>query len=318
MADEVIDNGVTEDEFDLAFNVAVGGEDTSDAGKGEPDEGKTEEGTSDEGKTEEGASDEGKTDEGKIEEGKAGEAEVKPAPKQEVVAAKAASRPDLEVERLAQEAKVKADADAKTENDRLQVEALARESLTPEEQAALKEVEANFPDTASALKSVERVAFAKAENAFNAKLKAIEEKFEQRFAQMGQDFAPAIATAQVVAKNAHQAEILKGHADAFEIVPKVEEWVNTQPDFLKATYNAVLDKGSASQIVELFNIFKKEQNGSVKGPPSSTPTPEETAQKAAKEKKLQSQEGVRSRQAAQKGGIDEDDFESAFKAAANS
>ena len=327
MADEVIDNGATEDEFDLAFNVAVGGEDefdlafnvavggedTSDAGKGKTDDGTTDDGTTDEGKTDEGTTDEGKTDEGKTEEAKA---EVKPTPKQEVDPAKAAQ--EAEAARLAQEAKVKADVEAKAEGERRQADATAREVLNPEEQAAFREVETNFIDTAVAIRAVERVAFAKAENAFNTKLKTLEEKFEQRFSQMGQDFAPAIATAKVVAQNTHQAEILKGHADAFEIVPKVEEWVNTLPDFQKEAYNAVLDKGSASQIVELFNIFKKETNGSVKGPPSSTPTPEETAQKAAKEKKLQSQEGVRSRQAAQKGGIDEDDFESAFNAAVNS
>ena len=306
MEDEVIDNGVTEDEFDLAFNVAVGGEEAepekedviveAEPAKVEPEPAKVE------------------PEPAKVE---PEPAKVEPEPAK-VVATAPVPKVDPEVERLAQEAKVKADADAKAEDERLQADATAREALTPEEQAALKEVETNFPDTAAALKAVERIAFAKAENAFNKKLAHFQETIEQRFAQVSQDFAPAIATAQVVAQNTHQAEILKGHADAFEIVPKVEEWANSQPDFLKNTYNAVLDKGSASQIVELFNIFKKETNGSVKGPPSSTPTPEETAQKAAKEKKLQSQEGVRSRQAAQKGGIDEDDFESAFNAAVNS
>jgi hypothetical protein len=299
MEDEVIASGVTEDEFDLAFNVAVGGEPE----KEEPE------------KEDVVVADVPTKDDVVVVDEPTPLVEEKPKVEPEV---KAAPQPEPKVERLAQEAKVKADAEAKAEADRLQSEALARESLTPEEQAALKEVETNFPDNAVAIKAVERVAFAKAENAFNAKLKVLEEKFEQRFSQMGQDFAPAIATAKVVAKNTHEAEILKGHKDAFEIVPKVEEWVNTLPDFQKEAYNAVLDKGTAGQIVELFNIFKKETNGSVKGPPSSTPTPEETAQKAAKEKKLQSQEGVRSRQAAQKGGIDEDDFESAFKAAANS
>ena len=301
MADEVIDNGVTEDEFDLAFNVAVGGEEQEPEKEDVVVEAEPEAVVVDEPTP-----------------------LVEEKPKVEPEPVKAAPQPeptpkvDPEVERLAQEAKTKADADAKAEGDRLQADATAREVLTPEEQAALKEVETNFPDTAAALKAVERIAFAKAENAFNKKLAHFQETIEQRFAQMGQDFAPAIATAKVVAQNTHEAEILKGHADAFEIVPKVEDWVNTLPDFQKEAYNAVLDKGSASQIVELFNIFKKETNGSVKGPPSSTPTPEETAQKAAKEKKLQSQEGVRSRQAAQKGGIDEDDFESAFNAAVNS
>ena len=300
MDEEIIDN--TADEFDLAFGVAVGGEEpASEATDEKPDpvvdkKDDVVEPTPDvvdivvppvEDKKEEPA---------KVE-----------VPKVEL------PKVDLEAERIASEAKAKERAD---EAAKLYAEAVAKEALSPEEQAALKEVETNFPDTAVALRAVERVAFTKAENAFNAKLKQIEERFEQKLGQLSTDFAPAIATAHTVARSAHEAEILKGHSDAFDILPKVEQWVDTQPSFLKTAYNAVLDKGSAPQIVELFNIFKKE-SGSVKGPPTS-PTPEETAQKAAKDKKLQSLEGVRSRQAAQKGGIDEDDFESAFKAAANS
>lgn len=284
--------GVVEDEFDLAFGVAVGGGDFSDEKSIEetapPVEDVVEDAPTDEVVT------------------------------PEVVVPEAPPEPkvDLEAERLASEAAAKVAAEALAESERLQTEAASREALSSEELAALKSVETDFPDTALVLKAVERVAFTKAENAFNAKLKAMEEKFGQVLTKVQQDFAPAVATAKTIAQQAHEAEILKDHADAFTILPAVEKWVETQPDFLKTTYNAVLDKGSASQIVKLFNIFKKE-SGSVKGPPTS-PTPEETAQKAAKEKKLQSLEGVRSRQAAQKGGIDEDDFESAFKAAANS
>jgi len=300
MDEETIGNGATEDEFDLAFNVAVGTE---------PE--KEDVVVEDAPVKDEPVSDEPK----KVESEKAEPEKVEPiVPK--VDPTKVAQ--EAETVRLVQEAKTKADADAKAEADRQQAESLAREALTPEEQVALKEVEDNFSDTALALKAVERIAFAKAENAFNTKLKVLEEKFEQKFSQMGQDFAPAIATAKVVAKDAHEAAILKGHADAFDIVGKVEEWANTKPDFLKLAYNEVLDHGNSGQIVELFTIFKKERDGSEKGPPTSTPTPEDTAQTAAKEKKLRSLEGVRSRQAAQKGGIDEDDFESAFKAAANS
>lgn len=307
MKEDNIDGGVVEDEFDLAFGVAVGGGDFPEK-----------ESAAEEGATGAAASegDEGTTAVSAVDNNTDSNAGADGQEKKAPVESKPEPKVDLEAERIASEASAKASVDAQAESERLQTEAISREALSPEEQAALKSVETDFPDTALALKAVERVAFTKAENAFNAKLKQIEARFEQKLVQLSTDFAPAVATAKTIAQQAHEAEILKYHADAFDILPEVEKWADTKPEFLKTTYNAVLDRGSASQIVKLYDIFKTEI-GSVKGPPTS-PTPEETAQKAAKEKKLQSLEGVRSRQAAQKGGIDEDDFESAFKAAANS
>jgi len=294
MADEVIDNGVTEDEFDLAFDVAAGmGDEAEPEDVVVPAESEPEKGEPEPAKVEPIVP------------------KVEPEPAK-VVATAPAPKVDPEVERLAQEAKTKVDADAKAEGERLQAEATAREALTSEEQAALKEVETNFPDNAVAIKAVERVAFAKAENAFNAKLKVLEEKFEQRFSQMGQDFAPAIATAQVVARNAHEAEILKGHPDAFDLVAKVEEWANTQPNFMKAAYNTVLDKGSAKDIVELFTLFK-ESTGATKTGPSPEELAAKAADKAEKERKLKAQEGVRGRHTVgERAAIDPDDFDGAF------
>jgi len=212
MDEEQKDAIATEDEFDLAFGVAVGGEEIEE-----------EVIVADEPSQDEVAAVDEPTPQEEV------PAEPTPAP---VLKQEPEPKVDVEAVRQAQEAKAEA--------ERLQTEAIAKESLTPEEQAAIQSVSTDFPDTAAALKAVERVAFTKAENAFNAKLKVLEEKFEQKFAQMGQEFAPAIATAQTVAKNAHEAEILKGHADAFEIVPKVEQWANAQPSFLKSATRSVI------------------------------------------------------------------------------
>lgn len=184
--------------------------------------------------------------------------------------------------------------------------ALADEAFTEEELALIPGLKENFPEVSTLLDAVQRVALAKAENKFAAKIQELETK-------LSQSFAPAINVAQSVAHDKFIAAVTASHADAIQILPKVEEWVKTQPEFLQNAYNDVLDRGTAEQTIKLYDIFKKE-TGSAQVPP--LPSPEDAEAKAAKEKNLRSMEGVRTRQAAQKGGIDENDFEGAFAVAA--
>jgi len=181
----------------------------------------------------------------------------------------------------------------------------ADEAFTEEETVLLDSVNANFPEIRTLLDSVKRVTIAQVENKFMAKIAELETK-------LSQSFAPAINVAQTVAHDRFMTAVLGAHSDAGELLPKVEEWVKTQPEFLQDSYNAVLDKGTAAQTIKLYDIFKKE-TGSAQVPP--LPPPEDAEAKATKERKLRSQEGVRTRQVAQKGGIDENDFEGAFRAA---
>lgn len=66
----------------------------------------------------------------------------------------------------------------------------------------------------------------------------------------------------VDATQAHEAAIYGAHADADAIVDSKEfgDWIAGQPTFAKAAYLAVLDPktgGSAQEVIELFDAFKK-------------------------------------------------------------
>lgn len=185
-------------------------------------------------------------------------------------------------------------------------EAAAREELTEEEAAAIADTNANFPEVAAAIAAQTRVLKAKYENQLAAQRTELT-------AEVTTQIAPALSAAQEAAKSTHQAAILKEHPDAFTLVPDVEKWIEDQPSFMKTAYNAVLDKGSATDIVDLFNVFKKE-NGSAQAPDTSA---EDTAAaKAAekdKQKRLDAQEGVRGRHTGGRAAVDPDDFDGAFE-----
>lgn len=186
----------------------------------------------------------------------------------------------------------------------------AAETLSDDEQALMSEVDKDFPDVTKALKIQERILTSKFENLL-----------DKRIGEVQQQLAPVFTTTQQVAQNAHEAAILKKHADAFDILPTVEEWIGTQPALAQRAYNEALDKGTSEEIIELFDIYK----ASVKPADTGGETPEEkatriAAEKAAqakKDKELQEQEAVKTRQTTRTAGIDENDFEGAFEAAAS-
>lgn len=175
------------------------------------------------------------------------------------------------------------------------------EDFTEEEATLLASVKENFTEVASLLAATERVTIAKLENKFAAKIAELETK-------LSQSFAPAISVAQTVAHDKFMAAVLGAHADAVDLMPKVEEWVKTQPEFLQESYNAVLDKGTAAQTIKLYDIFKKE-TGSAQTPPP----PEDSAKKEEKQKRLNAQEGVRGRHTVGRAAVDPDDFQGAFE-----
>lgn len=55
----------------------------------------------------------------------------------------------------------------------------------------------------------------------------------------------------------HLNTILAKHADALEIYPDVAKWVETQPKILQPAFKATLDNGSASDVIELYDLYKK-------------------------------------------------------------
>ncbi|WP_336938031.1 hypothetical protein [Acinetobacter modestus] len=76
--------------------------------------------------------------------------------------------------------------------------------------------------------------------------------------QLQTALAPIQQQQQVSVEQAHFNEIFTAHPDADSIVESKEfnDWKNAQPSFLKDAYDAVLNKGSAAQVVELLGLYK--------------------------------------------------------------
>lgn len=70
--------------------------------------------------------------------------------------------------------------------------------------------------------------------------------------------APIQQQQQVSAEQAHFNEIFTAHPDAESIVESKEfnTWLDNQPSITKDAYSTVLNKGSASQVVELLGLYK--------------------------------------------------------------
>ncbi|MEZ2293944.1 hypothetical protein [Variovorax sp. RCC_210] len=82
---------------------------------------------------------------------------------------------------------------------------------------------------------------------------------EQVQAHVGKAMAPYQQQQQRTAHEAHLDAIYKAHPDADSLVESAElqKWIGAQPSYLQPTLRDVLEKGSTSQVVELFNDFKK-------------------------------------------------------------
>jgi len=170
------------------------------------------------------------------------------------------------------------------------------DSFTEDEQAAFDEVAANFTEVSAAIKATQRVMLAKMEN-----------MVEKRVADVLARLAPVAAVAQNVAYTKFKDEVHKVHADAEQLLPEVEAWILTQPEFLQEAYNNVLDRGTIEQTIKLYNVFKKE-TGSAQPPP-----PPEPPKDPEKEKRLNAQEGVRGRHTGGRAAVDPNDFDGAFE-----
>ena len=141
--------------------------------------------------------------------------------------------------------------------------------------------------------------------ALKAQQEAMTAKFQELLAPLQSQLVPMQENAEAQAQALHESTILKAHADAVEILPKVEAWVATKPAYLQESYNKVLDIGSAADVVALFSDFKKE-TGAVAVPPTAKPDT----------KRISTTEPIQSLRDVAPTIVDPNDFEGAFKAAA--
>lgn len=115
------------------------------------------------------------------------------------------------------------------------------------DEAAYSEFEKEWPIHAQAMKVQEKRI-----------LSAVESALDKIMAPIMQQLS---STGEAVAKSAEEKaiEAVKAvHADAFDLMPQIEEWILTLPKFMQASANGTLDNGTPKDVIDLFNVFKKE------------------------------------------------------------
>lgn len=174
------------------------------------------------------------------------------------------------------------------------------EVLDAAEKEAIKSMAEEWPELTSGFKAqlkLERV--------------AIEKMVKDAIRDVMTQLRPAMQTAESVAQNAFLDALARFHPDAEQIYPQVAAWVTTlKPAFTKA-YREVLDFGTADEVAEVFDLYKKVNGVAMPAKTVKQPSPE-------KKDKLTQMSSVRRERTGVSAEIDKDDFGAAFQRAAES
>ncbi len=112
---------------------------------------------------------------------------------------------------------------------------------------------------------------------------------EQVSAALGKALAPLKEQQETQAVNSHFSAIYKAHPDADSIAESKElaDWVNAQPSFARAGYQAVLQNGTTEQVIEFFDQFKQATGKATQQPTDGKPDVAAAAQAALAKAKAQ-------------------------------
>ena len=137
-------------------------------------------------------------------------------------------------------------------------------------------------------------------------------------AAIAEAISPIQQQTALTAEERFKADVTAKHADAFEVIAdgSVDKWIETLPSFQRAAATAVLDKGSAKEVVELLDLFRGTTPAAAT-PPAKTAEEIAAEQKAEAEKKrkLAAMQTVPDKRSTTTGQPDPNDFDSAFKQA---
>lgn len=112
---------------------------------------------------------------------------------------------------------------------------------------------------------------------------------EQVNAALGKALAPLKEQQETQAVNSHFSSIYKAHPDADSIAESKElaDWINAQPSFARAGYQAVLQNGTTEQVIEFFSQFKQATGKATQQPTDGKPDVAAAAQAALAKAKAQ-------------------------------
>ena len=169
-------------------------------------------------------------------------------------------------------------------------------ALSKEEVEAEEQFKKDWPEHAAREERLKR------------ELEALKNTFTETLEAIQGQISPLAQTVQMTAQERHLQIITTAHPDALDIVPKVEEWIGTQPKIYQGEMKRIIEGGSAAEVVELLNLYK-----------GATAPPEQPAKAKtdpAKEARLKRMESPTTARTAVTAEADPDDFDSAFEAEA--
>lgn len=224
--------------------------------------------------------------------------------------------PEMKVEpeaKVEPEVKVEAPAPAVTAKE---IGLAVAEALKVKEPEKVAEPEVESPEVASALKDLQ-------ENwpthgvAVNALLERQKKELKAEFAEilkpLQAQIAPLAEATAISTQAQFNAALKAEHADVFDILPAVEEWITKQPAYLQPAYNAVLDKGTVTEVSKFLTDYKAMTS---KVEPAAAPDPAKLAAEAAAAAKLKKMETPTTTRTSVTAEPDPTDFDSAFEAGA--
>lgn len=220
------------------------------------------------------------------------EEEAAPAEEEKPEPTPVAPAPQVDVKALVSEiVEATKPAAAPAEKPAPEAPALSKEEVEAEEQ-----FKKDWPEHAAREERLKR------------ELEALKTTFTETLESIQGQINPLAQTVQMTAQERHLQTITTAHPDALDIVPKVEEWIGTQPKIYQGEMKRIIEGGSAAEVVELLNLYK-----------GATAPPEQPAKAKpdpAKEARLKRMESPTTARTAVTAEADPDDFDSAFEAEA--
>ena len=220
------------------------------------------------------------------------EEEAAPAEEEKPEPTPVAPAPQVDVKALVSEiVEATKPAAAPAEKPAPEAPALSKEEIEAEEQ-----FKKDWPEHAAREERLKR------------ELEALKNSFAETLESIQGQISPLAQTVQMTAQERHLQTITTAHPDALDIVPKVEEWIGTQPKIYQGEMKRIIEGGTAAEVVELLNLYK-----------GATAPPEQPAKAKpdpAKEARLKRMESPTTARTAVTAEADPDDFDSAFEAEA--
>ena len=179
------------------------------------------------------------------------------------------------------------------------------ELYSAEEKALLSKYEEEWPDVARA--------------------ETLRRKGEYRelvgymFREVAGQLAPLLERVDALAQRTHLSDLQTRVSGYEDIRDKVVDWVEAQPAYLKAAYTQVVNQGTVDEVADLIDRWRKDTGVAVTPP---TRAPAAPARKAEAELPPAAKQAaaalapVSSKRSAVVAGVDPEDFDSAFRMAA--